>query len=74
MSDIWILGATGRIGRAVAAELATRQASMVLVGRVATSLRDLAGKIGGTPRIVVNNSLDAIKAELGQSGPVRELG
>lgn len=70
MSDIWILGAAGRIGRAVAAELAKRQASLVLVGRDPTSLRDLAGKIGGTPRIVAADSLDAIVAALGPSGPI----
>ena len=36
MSDVWILGATGRSGRAVAAHLAAAGLSPVLVGRDAT--------------------------------------
>jgi short subunit dehydrogenase-like uncharacterized protein len=70
MTDIWVLGAARRSGRAVAAGLAARQASLVLVGRDGAALRDLAAQIGATPRILAVNSLDAIKAELAQAGPV----
>ncbi|WP_329366209.1 hypothetical protein OG896_16555 [Streptomyces sp. NBC_00669] len=53
MNEIWILGATGRTGRAIAALLAAGDAPLVLVGRDAVRLRELAGTIGGTSRTVV---------------------
>lgn len=70
MSEIWILGASGRSGRAVARELAVRQAALVLVGRDANGLNALASEIGGTTRILAANSLNEIKAQLSRSGPV----
>ena len=69
MKDIWILGAAGQVGRAVAAELAARQASLVLVGRDGAILRDMAARLGGTPRIVIASSIQAIAAEIGRNPP-----
>lgn len=69
MNEIWIVGATGRIGRMVAAELAARHASPVLVGRDAARLRELAGTIGGQPRTVVAGSPEAVASELTRGAP-----
>ncbi|MGH3320717.1 MAG: saccharopine dehydrogenase NADP-binding domain-containing protein [Streptosporangiaceae bacterium] len=68
MNEIWIVGATGRVGRAVAAQLAARHA-LVLVGRDPARLRGLADKVGGQPRTVVAGSVDAVVAELARSRP-----
>jgi short subunit dehydrogenase-like uncharacterized protein len=67
--EIWILGAAGRCGRAIAAELAARQLPLVLVGRDRARLGELAATLGGAPRIVVAGSLDAIVTELSQGHP-----
>ncbi len=53
MSGVWILGATGRSGRAVAAQLVTAGLSPVLVGRDATRLRKVAAATAKDLRIVV---------------------
>jgi short subunit dehydrogenase-like uncharacterized protein len=68
MSEIWIAGATGRTGRAIAAQLAPQHA-LVLVGRDPARLRELAGKVSGEPRIVVAGSVDAVVTELARSTP-----
>ncbi|WP_214402309.1 saccharopine dehydrogenase NADP-binding domain-containing protein [Pseudonocardia lacus] len=63
MDGIWILGGAGRTGRAIAAELVARGApAPVLVGRDPGRLREVAGKVGGTP--LVAGSVEAICAEL----------
>ena len=62
--EIWILGALGRSGRAVAAYLAARQLPLVLVGRNAPALRDLAATLGGTARAVAADSIPAMAKEL----------
>ena len=69
MNEIWILGATGRTGRAVAAKLVTMQMPVVLVGRDETRLRALAQNIGGEARIVVADSVDAMKTEIARGAP-----
>jgi short subunit dehydrogenase-like uncharacterized protein len=69
MNEIWILGATGRAGRSIATQLAARHMSPVLVGRDQTRLRELAGTIGGTPRILVAGSVDAVVTELARATP-----
>jgi short subunit dehydrogenase-like uncharacterized protein len=69
MSEIWILGATGRCGRAVAARLAAQQFSPVLVGRDTTRLRDIAAAIGPNVRTVTADSLDAIAIEIKRNKP-----
>jgi short subunit dehydrogenase-like uncharacterized protein len=70
MTDIWILGAAGRSGRAIAADLARRQASVVLVGRDRAKLGAVAETVGGSARIVVAGSLEAITSELRGAGTV----
>jgi short subunit dehydrogenase-like uncharacterized protein len=69
MNEIWILGATGRTGRAIAARLAASDASPVLVGRDSARLRELAETIGGEPRTVVADSVAAIAARLAAAKP-----
>jgi short subunit dehydrogenase-like uncharacterized protein len=70
MREIWMLGAAGRSGRAVAAHLAAQGASLVLVGRDRASLEAVAKAIGGTARIVTVASFDAIITALKSAGPV----
>lgn len=69
MNEIWIVGATGRTGRGIAAELAARDASLVLVGRDRSRLRELAAGVGGEARIVVAPSVDAVATELARGTP-----
>jgi short subunit dehydrogenase-like uncharacterized protein len=57
---IWILGGTGRIGRAVAALLVDEGFSPVLVGRDAARLGSIAEKLGGGTTIKVAGSLAAM--------------
>ena len=66
---IWILGATGRTGRAIAALLAARGLALVLVGRDAGRLRDLAGEVGGDARTVVAGTVEETAAVLARSAP-----
>ncbi len=68
MTDIWILGAAGRSGSAVAHNLAARGASLVLVGRDEVSLQALAARIGGSSKVVVTKSTDEITQKLRQAG------
>ena len=60
--EIWVLGASGRTGRAVTAALAERGLEAVLVGRDRTRLEALGGKF------VVADGADAIAAEIGVVG------
>lgn len=69
MNEIWILGATGRSGRAVAAQLASAQLSPVLVGRDAARLQKVAATIGGDSRIVTADSVEAMARAITQSKP-----
>jgi short subunit dehydrogenase-like uncharacterized protein len=68
MHDIWILGASGRTGQAIAKALAAQDAPLVLVGRDAGRLRQLAERIGAAAQIVEAGSLEAICAALSQAG------
>lgn len=52
MGEVWILGATGRIGRGVASELAAAGLSPVLVGRSAPQLHELAQSLPESPKVV----------------------
>jgi short subunit dehydrogenase-like uncharacterized protein len=65
--EIWILGANGRCGRAVASELAARQHALVLVGRDAGRLGDAAKGIGGNNRVVVADSIADIAESIARS-------
>jgi len=70
MVDVWILGAAGRVGSAVASDLVAAGASVVLVGRNRASLTALAGRIGGRSRIVTTTSFEGLRAELANAGPI----
>ncbi|MCD2193732.1 NAD(P)H-binding protein [Actinomycetospora endophytica] len=59
MSGIWIVGATGRTGRALAARLAGDH-EVVLVGRDATRLQALADPLGARVRAI--GSIDRVPA------------
>src|ERR1700691_4732418 len=67
-SEVWILGGTGRSGRAIAAELLSRGVSPVLVGRDATRLRDAAAKVGNG-RTVTAGSIESIGGEIQRQRP-----
>ena len=69
MNEIWILGATGRTGRAVAAKLVELQLSPVLVGRDEARLRELAQGIGGDARVVVAASVEATVVAIARDAP-----
>lgn len=66
---IWILGATGRVGRTVASLLAARGLATVLVGRDAGRLRELAAELGGDPRTVVAPTMEETTAALARNAP-----
>ncbi|WP_240929586.1 saccharopine dehydrogenase NADP-binding domain-containing protein [Streptomyces coryli] len=70
-AEVWILGATGRIGRGVAADLAVRGLAPVLVGRDAERLRKTAADLGlgsGT-KVVAADGADRIAAEITRQRP-----
>jgi len=69
MNEIWILGATGRSGRAIAAGLTGAGLSPVLVGRDTERLRKLAAAIDRSLRVVTAGSVDAVVGELSRSRP-----
>jgi short subunit dehydrogenase-like uncharacterized protein len=58
---VWILGATGGTGRAIATRLDAAGAPLVLVGRDAARLEEVTRTLGSAPRTVVG-SLDALPA------------
>ncbi len=63
------MGATGRVGRGVAARIADAGGSPVLVGRDPQRLRVLAEGIGGGASTVVASSNDQIVAEIRRHHP-----
>ncbi len=65
---VWVLGATGRIGRAVATLLHEQGVALVLVGRDRIRLEDVASTLGGAPRLIVG-TLDVALAELARAAP-----
>ncbi len=69
MNEIWILGATGRSGRAIAAELTGARLPIVLVGRDTIRLRKVAVALDRDLRIVTADSVDAIVGELSRARP-----
>ena len=66
---IWILGATGRAGRAVAARLAGDGHSLVLVGRDAARLNRVARQLGNGATIRVAGSLTDMAGLIAQQRP-----
>jgi short subunit dehydrogenase-like uncharacterized protein len=65
--EIWVLGATGRTGRAVAARLHAAGATVVLAGRDRTRLDAVAAGLPGA-RVRVG-SLEEVLARLSQEAP-----
>ncbi|MFJ9179315.1 hypothetical protein [Streptomyces sp. NPDC102360] len=70
-SEIWILGATGRVGRAVAARIVAAGTVPVLVGRDTDRLRKAAADLGldADSKIVVASGADAMAAEITRQRP-----
>ena len=67
-TEVWILGGTGRSGRAIAAELVRRDVTPVLAGRDAARLAEAAGQAGGG-RTVVAASAEAMIVEIQRQQP-----
>ncbi|WAL65897.1 hypothetical protein ORV05_34425 [Amycolatopsis cynarae] len=65
--EVWLLGGTGRTGRAIAAGLASRGAPIVLVGRDAGRLETAARTVGG--RCVVAGSPTEMAAAIRRERP-----
>lgn len=67
--EIWILGAGGRIGSAVTADLAARGLKPVLVGREGDGdrLHETAADLGS--RVVIADGVDGIAAEITRQRP-----
>src|SRR6202789_3550583 len=72
-TEVWILGGTGRSGRAIAAELLSRGLSPVLVGRDATRLHTAAATLPAQAtsptRTVVAAPIEAAAAEIQRQQP-----
>nr|BFF21666.1 hypothetical protein GCM10025730_51870 [Promicromonospora thailandica] len=69
--EVWVLGATGRTGRAVAARLAADGVPPVLVGRNRGRLERVGATLGLThgPKAVVAGTPEAIAAEISRQRP-----
>ncbi len=68
-NEVWVLGATGRTGRAVAARLAATDVSPVLVGRDATRLTEASKSAGSGARTIVAASVASMIAEVRRQRP-----
>jgi short subunit dehydrogenase-like uncharacterized protein len=66
--EVWILGATGRVGRAVAPRLAAQGLRSTVVGRDEERLRKAAG-LGGEVRVVVAGTAERIAEEIARQRP-----
>jgi len=66
--ETWVLGGTGRSGRAIAAELLRREMTPVLVGRDRARLEHAASTLGGC-RTVVAGAIEAMIAEIWRQQP-----
>ncbi|SDS53161.1 saccharopine dehydrogenase family protein [Microlunatus soli] len=67
-TEVWILGSTGRVGRAVAARLTDSGVPVVLCGRDSERLARLSSQLGNPSRVVAG-SLTEVLAGLGQQAP-----
>jgi short subunit dehydrogenase-like uncharacterized protein len=63
----WVLGATGRVGRAVTKQLLDRDDNVVLVGRESARLREIAANTG--LRVVVADTAEGIAAAIERERP-----
>lgn len=70
MNEIWVVGAAGRVGRALVTVLTrkSQRTPLVLLGRSEAPLRELAAALGGS-RVSVTESLDAIASEIARGKP-----
>ncbi|GCE28330.1 membrane protein [Dictyobacter alpinus] len=68
-NEVWILGATGRVGRAVAARLVEGNVTPTLVGRDEKRLGQLAASLDTEPRAVVAASPEAVATEISRQRP-----
>ncbi|TDU91932.1 short subunit dehydrogenase-like uncharacterized protein [Kribbella voronezhensis] len=64
--EVWILGATGRVGRAAAARLADRGVDLVLVGRDRDSLQKV---VPGQSKVIVANGVEQMTADIARERP-----
>ncbi|GAB3576322.1 saccharopine dehydrogenase NADP-binding domain-containing protein [Amycolatopsis endophytica] len=69
LGEVWILGATGRIGRAVASRLVADGIAPVLVGRNEERLRAAAADLGADVRVIVAEGVDRTAAEIARRRP-----
>jgi len=69
-NEVWILGATGRVGRAVAARLVESNVVLVLVGRDRERLSQVAASLDKELRTIVAGSPEEIATEISQQRPV----
>lgn len=67
-NEVWVLGATGRTGHAVATLLHEKGVPLVLVGRNRERLEGIVAELGSAPRILVG-TLNSTLAELAQDAP-----
>lgn len=69
--EIWVLGATGRTGRGVAARLAARGVPTVLVGRDRERLRAAGAELGlgDDVKVVVADTAERMAAEIAKQRP-----
>ena len=68
-NEVWILGATGRVGRAVATRLIESRILPVLVGRDRERLSQLATSLDKELRTIVAGSPEEIATEISQQQP-----
>ena len=66
--EVWVLGATGRTGKAIATRLQAAGVPLVLVGRDRERLTAAASDLGGEPRLRVGE-LDAVLSGLAAAPP-----
>jgi len=67
-NEVWILGASGRTARAIAALLDEAGVPLVLVGRDLERLEGVAARLAGSPRLLAG-TLEANLAALAEAGP-----
>ena len=68
-NDVWILGATGRVGRAVAARLVESNIVLVLVGRDRERLSQVGASLDTELRTIVASSPEEIATEISRQQP-----
>ena len=68
-NDIWILGAAGRSGRAIAVELAKKGLAMTFVGRNVATLKQAAGDLKIEVGIVAASTIEDMAAAISRGKP-----